>query len=71
MQFSDQVNWSLFDFLVMALLLTFLSLFIEVILRKVRLKNRKLGYIFIVILFFFLLWAEMAVGIFGSPIAGS
>ncbi|MGB2174774.1 MAG: hypothetical protein ACPH4O_09225 [Flavobacteriaceae bacterium] len=33
-------------------------------------KHQKRVYIVVVILLFFLLWAELGVGVFGSPIAG-
>ena len=71
MQFTNEVNWSAFDFVVMGVLLLGTGLTCELVLRKVKsLKNRLI--ICAVILFaFFLVWAELAVGIFGTPFAGS
>jgi hypothetical protein len=71
MQFSSEVNWSLSDFLLMGFMLfTFISCF-ELILRKV--KSPKSRYLFLgfSVALFLLIWAELAVGIFKSPIAGS
>jgi hypothetical protein len=61
MQFTDEVNWTLSDFIVAAILLFGTVFLIEGVLRMVR-KTK---------LVLLLLWAEMAVGLFGSPIAGS
>lgn len=71
MQFTEDVKWSLFDFIVMGILLLSAGLTFELILRKV--KNTKQRIVFGIVLFivFFLVWAELAVGIFGSPFAGN
>jgi hypothetical protein len=71
MVFSDQVNWSVFDFVVMGILLLSLGFGINLIMTKI--KNRRIQLIPIVILIvvFLLIWAELAVGVFGSPFAGS
>ncbi|MDT0687024.1 hypothetical protein [Autumnicola psychrophila] len=71
MQFSDEVVWDLFDFLVVGILLLGTGLLIDLVLRKVSTtKNRVVicGIIFAVL---FIIWAELAVGLFGSPFAGS
>ena len=60
MQFSSEVNWSLLDFLVMGALLLGTVVFLELVLRKVSKKDVRI-----------VIWAELAVGIFGSPFAGS
>lgn len=68
-QISNEVNWQLFDYLVAALLLTMLFVGIEII-KKLKFKMR-----FIVLAVFLiatiLIWIELAVGIFNSPISGS
>jgi Kef-type K+ transport system membrane component KefB len=71
MQFTDEVNWEISDFIIMGILLLSTGLLLELVLRKVKsVKNRIL--IGGAILFgFFLIWAELAVGIFGTPFAGS
>ena len=69
--FSNQVNWSLFDFIIMGLLLGMLGIIIHYILEKVRNKTFRIVPIIIVLIIFLMIWAELAVGVFESPIAGS
>ena len=71
MQFTSEVNWEATDFIVMGGLLTAVGLVIELIMRKVKSVNRKAIIIGIVVIAFLLLWAELAVGVFGTPFAGS
>jgi Kef-type K+ transport system membrane component KefB len=70
MQFTDDVNWSIFDFVVMGFLLLFFSLGIDITMKKVKNENVKILYVVLTILIFLLIWAELAVGIFGSQFAG-
>ena len=71
MQFTNEVNWSVFDFIVAGILLFGTSLAIEFVLRKVKNTKHRILICGIILLLLFLLWAELAVGIFGSPIAGN
>jgi hypothetical protein len=71
MQFTDEVNWTLFDFVVMGILLSGTSLICELVLRKVKTTANRIILCIVILLAFFLIWAELAVGIFGSPFAGS
>jgi hypothetical protein len=68
-QFSREVNWQLFDYLVAALLLTILFVGIEVI-KKLKSKKRYFVLAFFLIIMI-LIWIELAVGIFNSPISGT
>ena len=70
MQFTEDVNWSIYDFVVMGFLLLFFSLGIDLIMKKVKNRNIKTLYVVLTILIFLLIWAELAVGIFGSHFAG-
>ena len=71
MQLTDEVEWSLFDFIIMGTLLLITGLMGEIISKKVKkYKHRVILYI-VVIIIFFLIWAELAVGIFGTPFSGS
>ncbi len=71
MQLTDEVEWSLFDFIIMGTLLLITGLMGEIIFKKVKkYKHRVILYI-VVIIIFFLIWAELSVGIFGTPFAGS
>lgn len=70
MQFTEDVNWSIYDFVVMGFLLLFFSLGIDLTMKKVKNRNIKTLYVVLTILIFLLIWAELAVGIFGSHFAG-
>jgi hypothetical protein len=71
MQFTDQVEWKVFDFRLMGSLLSGVGLAIEVIMRKTRNVRSRIILCGAALFVFLLIWAELAVGIFGSPIAGS
>jgi Kef-type K+ transport system membrane component KefB len=71
MQFTNEVNWKSSDFAVMGILLIGTGLLCEIIMRKVkRIKNRIIicGAVLFVL---FLIWVELAIGVFGTPFAGS
>lgn len=70
MIFSDETNWNWFDFAVMGTLLIGSGLIFELVTSKLNAKYRPAAAV-VVIGAVVLIWAEMAVGIFGSPIAGS
>lgn len=71
MQFTNEVNWKTFDFIIMGTLLLFLSFTIEFIIRKTKNVKPRLLLIASVLVLFLLICAELAVGIIGSPLAGS
>lgn len=71
MQFSAEVNWSLFDFIIAAILLFGTGLSIEFVLRKVKQSKLRILISLIILFVLVLVWAELAVGIFGTPFAGS
>jgi hypothetical protein len=71
MQFTDQVSWSSFDFLIAGGLLLGTGLICELVMRKVQTRKNRIVVIIAVLLAFVLIWIELAVGIFGSPLAGS
>ena len=71
MQFTSEFNWSLRDFVMAGILLFGTSMVIELVLRKVKSTKHRLLISGIILLLLFLVWAELAVGIFGSPIAGN
>lgn len=71
MKFTYEVHWSVGDFIVMGLLLLGLGLSIELVLKKTKSTQKRWTYLSIVLLIFLLIWAELAVGIFNSPWAGS
>ncbi len=69
--FTKEVNWSGFDFLVAGILFTLVSLSIDAIVKRFRNVVYRRIMLATLALVFILLWAEMAVGLFGSPIAGN
>jgi len=71
MQFSTEVNWSLFDFLVAGVLLLGTGLLLELVLRTVKNTQQRIILCLAILAGLFLVWAELAVGIFGTPFAGS
>jgi len=71
MQLTDEVEWSLFDFIIMGTLLLITGLMGEIISKKVKKYRHRVILYIVVIIIFFLIWAELSVGIFGTPFAGS
>ncbi|WP_343632852.1 hypothetical protein [Fluviicola sp.] len=71
MQFTNEVNWSGSDFLIMGILLSVSGLVCELILRKVKKRENRIILCLAVLGMFLLVWMELAVGIFGTPFAGS
>ena len=71
MQFTNEVDWKAADFMVMGALLLGTGLLCEVVLRKVKSTRHRLYIIAALLIAFLLIWAELAVGIFGTPFAGS
>ena len=70
MQLTDEVNWSFFDFIIMGALLTITGLLIGIVLKKVKYYKYREVFIVIIVMMFLLIWAELAVGLFGTPFAG-
>ncbi len=71
MQFTSEVNWSTSDFVIMGILLLGTGLLCELTMRKLKRTSQRILVCGIVLIAFLLIWAELAVGIFGTPFAGS
>lgn len=71
MQFTSDVNWGVFDFVIMGALLMGMGAIWVVTARKVRSTRHRILLGAVLGMVLFLMWAELAVGIFGSPFAGS
>ncbi len=71
MQFTSEVNWSPLDFVIMGILILTAGLICETVIRKVKDHNNRIVFCVVILAVLLLLWAELAVGIFGSPFAGS
>ena len=67
---SEQVTWSIYDFLIGGGLIFFFVTIETILWNKLKSKHRLFVVLF-VLLVFLILWAEMAVGLFDSPLAGS
>ena len=71
MQFTNEVNWTSSDFLIMGILLFITAFVIDLTRRKMNSTGKKILVIAAVLLIFIIAWAELAVGIFGTPFAGN
>lgn len=63
--------WTLGDFVVMGILLLGTGLMCELVIRTVKKLDYRIGIIAVILVALFLIWAELSVGIFGTPFAGS
>ena len=71
MHYSNEVHWTLIDFAIMGVLLLIAGMWTQRVVKRVKSFPRRATYIILVILLFLLVWAELAVGILGSPLAGN
>lgn len=71
MQFTSEVAWSASDFVLIGGLLVGTGLLCELVLRSVKKTEYRILLCVLLLAALFLIWAELAVGIFGSPLAGS
>lgn len=71
MALTEEVRWSAMDFATMGAMLYAVVLGIELGLRRFKSPKKRILCCAGVLLGFALLWAELAVGVFHSPIAGS
>lgn len=71
MQFTNEVDWKILDFAIMGVLLLGTGLLCELVMRKVKGINNRIIICGAILFAFFLIWAELAVGIIGTPFAGS
>ena len=71
MLFSSEVVWTPYDFAIATVVLLGTVLLAELILRMFPRKKQRIYLIALLFILFGVLWTEMAVGVFGSPIAGT
>ncbi|QWT88425.1 hypothetical protein KBP46_11725 [Chryseobacterium sp. PCH239] len=69
--FSKEVNWSGADFLIAGALLFTTAFLINLIRNRIKKQSQKVMICIFIVLTIALVWIELAVGIFGSPFAGS
>ena len=70
MQFTDEVNWGPLDFMVMGTLLLGAGLLSDLTWRKIKNVERRYVILAAILILFLITWAELGVGIFGTPFAG-
>ena len=71
MQFTSEVNWSPFDFFVAGARVLSTGLMCELVLRLVKKFEYRVVLIGVILVALLLIWLELAVGIFGTPFAGT
>ena len=71
MQLTDQVQWNLFDFMIAGALLMGAGLIGELVASNIKKPKHRNLVLLGLILALLLIWVELAVGIFGTPFAGS
>ena len=71
MRFTDDVNWNLSDFIVAGVLLLASGLICDLVIRKVNKIEHRIVICLVVLATLLLIWVELAVGIFGTPLGGT
>lgn len=71
MRFTNEVDWKLLDFAIMGTLLLGTGLLCELVLRTVKSLGYRILICAALLVGLFLIWAELAVGLFGTRFAGS
>jgi hypothetical protein len=71
MRFTNEVNWSPADFITAAVLLLGTGLTCEFVLRTVKTTGYRIAICAAILFALMLVWIELAVGLFGTPFAGS
>ena len=71
MQLTEEVNWKLGDFVAAGVLLLGTGLVCEFVVRKVNKTTSRIAICAVILVVLVLIWLELAVGIFGTPFAGS
>ena len=64
MQFTNEVNWNILDFIIAGILLLGTGLAFNFVMQKVKNTKLKVAIWVAILAFLFLIWAELAVGIF-------
>ena len=71
MQFTNEVKWTLSDFVAASVLLFGTGLLCEFVIRTAKNSRYRMVMIAAILVALVLIWLELAVGIFGTPFAGS
>lgn len=68
---KEVINWSGSDFLIAGILLFTTAFLINLVRNRIKKQGQKVLIVIFILLALALIWLELAVGIFGSPFAGS
>ena len=71
MTFTNEVNWTLIDFVIAGVLLLGTGLACELVLRLATKPLYRLALCGAILFALLIVWAELAVGLFGTRFAGS
>jgi hypothetical protein len=71
MQFTKEVDWGVLDFAIIGTLLIGTGLIYELVVKRIKNNTHRVFFALVLLGALFLTWAELAVGIFGTPFAGS
>ncbi len=71
MKFTGEMKWSRFDFIIAGVLLLSTGLACELVLRMVKSLKYRLAICAGILFVLFIIWVELAVGLIGTPGAGS
>jgi hypothetical protein len=71
MLFTDEVQWSPFDFVVAAVLLGGAALAADWVWTRIQGRRTRIVGVAAVLVVLALIWGELAVGLFGTPWAGN
>lgn len=71
MQLTEDVTWTLFDFIVAGALLLATGLMCELVLRKVKKIAYRIAICSVILAALLIIWAELAVGMFGTQLGGT
>ena len=71
MQIADDVNWSFADFAMMGGMLLILGQVLYFLVNATSRSKHAVALTIVVLLLFLLTWAELGVGLFGTPFAGN
>ena len=64
MQFTNEVNWNILDFIIAGILLLGTGLAFNFVMQKVKNTKFRIAICLAIVGILFLIWAELAVGIF-------
>ena len=71
MQLTEDFNWTLFDFIVAGALLLATGLMFELVLRRVKKIAYRIAICSVILAALLIIWAELAVGMFGTQLGGT